>query len=85
MTHRGGRMVLTMPDGEKISVEPTVIDGGVTVHNGVACVDQICTFEHEGMKGFCDFEISTNPRAGTGPVSGLVNATMIDGISRRNA
>lgn len=85
MTHRGGRMTLTMADGEKIIVEPVPIDGGVTVHNGVACVDQLCTFDYAGTKGFCDFEISTNPRAGTGPVSGLVNATMIEGISRRGA
>lgn len=83
MTHRGGRMTLTMADGEMVSVQPSVIDGGVTVHNGVACVDQLCTFEYAGSVGFCDFEISTNPRAGTGPVSGLVNATMDEGISHR--
>jgi hypothetical protein len=54
------------------------------LHNNVACVDELCTFEHQGMQGFCDFEISTNPRAGSGPVSGLVNATMVQGISRRS-
>jgi hypothetical protein len=83
MTHRGGRMTLTLADGEKIVVEPRVLDGGLTLHNNVACIDELCTFEYRGMQGFCDFEISTNPRAGSGPVSGLVNATMAEGISRR--
>jgi len=83
VTHRGGRMTLTLPDGEKIVVEPRVIDGGVTLHNNVACVDELCSFEYQGTPGFCDFEISTNPRAGRGPILGLVNATLQEGLSHR--
>ncbi|MBI5443339.1 MAG: hypothetical protein HY900_19255 [Deltaproteobacteria bacterium] len=82
-THRGGRLSLSLPDGQRIAIEPQVVDGSVTLHNGVACVDELCTFEYEGAKGFCDFEISTNPRGGSGPVSALVRATMEDGFSRR--
>jgi len=83
MTHRGGRMTLTLADGEQITVEPKFIDGSMTVHNNVACVDELCTFEYQGARGFCDFEVSTNPRAGKGPISGLVNATLTEGISHR--
>ena len=84
ITHRGGRMTLTLPDGEKIVVEPKVIDGSLTLHNNVACVDELCSFEYQGAQGFCDFEISTNPRAGRGPILSLVNATLQEGLSHRD-
>lgn len=84
MTHRGGRLALTLPGGEKIVVEPREVVGGtLTLHNGIACIDELCTFEYQGAKGFCDFEITTNPRNGSGPVSALIRATDQDGISRR--
>jgi len=54
------------------------------VHNGVACVDELCSFEYGGTQGFCDFEISTNPRAGRGPVLSVVNATLQEGLSYRS-
>jgi hypothetical protein len=83
VTHRGGRLSLTLPDGERIVIEPTAVDGFVTLHNNIACVDELCTFEYQGARGFCDFEVSSNPRAGSGPLSALVRATLTEGFSRR--
>lgn len=83
-THRGGVLSMQMPDGERITLRPRLIDGALTLHNNIACIDTICTVEYQGRKGFCDFEITTNPRAGSGPIKALVRATMQDGLSRRD-
>ena len=40
----------------------------------------ICDAEGHGLQGYCDAEISNNPRAGKGPVLAALNATMIDGF-----
>ena len=83
ITHRGGVVRLALPGGETIVLEPKPVDGFLTLHRGIACVDELCTFEYGGRQGFCDFEISTNPRGGSGPVTALVRATMENGLSRR--
>ena len=33
------------------------------------------------MTGVCDFEISTNPRQGTGSILHSLNANMVEGLS----
>ncbi|GFG72019.1 DUF7065 domain-containing protein [Mycolicibacter senuensis] len=84
MTHRGGVVAFELPGGETIRIDiGPPIGGGLTTHNGVACVDELCEFEYGGSPGFCDFEITTNPRGGSDPVSALVRATMEKGLSRR--
>jgi hypothetical protein len=45
--------------------------------------DTLCTIDYEGMRVFCDFEMSNNPRNGTGPISVLLRATQTEGLSRR--
>ena len=35
------------------------------------------------MIGACDFEISTNPRAGGGPIRTVLRAVAEDGLSKR--
>jgi hypothetical protein len=82
-THRGGILSLTLDSGETITLHPKVVDGFLTHHNGIGCVDELCDVEWNGLAGFCDFEISTNPRRGAGPITGLIRATMEQGISRR--
>jgi hypothetical protein len=49
----------------------------------VACVDAICEVELDGRVGFCDLEVSTNPRAGSGRITAAVRAAMADGVSHR--
>jgi hypothetical protein len=84
-THRGGRLTLNLHSGERIVLEPTPVDGAVTLHHNIACVDQLCLVDYNGHQGFCDFEITTNPRAGSGPIRSALRATMESGLSRRPA
>ncbi len=83
-THRGGIAAFDLPDGERLRIDiRPPIGGALTTHNGVACIDELCEFEYRGSAGFCDLEITTNPRGGTGGVSALVRATAENGLSRR--
>lgn len=83
-THRGGTAAFDLPDGERIRIDiQTPIGGAMTLHNGIACIDELCEFEYQGKTGFCDLEITTNPRGGTGPVTALIRATQQRGLSRR--
>jgi hypothetical protein len=59
------------------------VDGVLSVHRNVAVVDTLCEVEHDGMIGACDFEISTNPRAGGGPVLTALRAVSEEGLTKR--
>jgi hypothetical protein len=80
---RGGRSIWMFGDGESLEIECRPFDGVVFEHHGVADVDNLCEIEIDGKSGFCDFEISTNPRAGSGPVTTALRAANTDGVSRR--
>jgi hypothetical protein len=41
----------------------------------------MCEAEGHGLKGYCDAEISSNPRAGKGPVLLSLNANTTEGFS----
>ncbi len=84
LTHRGGILSMTLESGEIIELHPKLVDGFLTKHHNTGVVDALCEVEWNGRMGFCDFEISTNPRAGTGPIAGLVRATREQGLSRRD-
>ena len=84
LSHRGGVLRMRLDDGDVIEIQARLVDGFMTQHHNTGCVDAVCEVEWNGHRGFCDFEVSTNPRAGTGPINGLVRATMQDGLSRRN-
>jgi hypothetical protein len=83
-TYRGGTATWTLPGDERLVIECAPIDAVVSEHHGVACVDAFCEVEHDGRLGFCDLEVSTNPRGGTGPVTAALRATRVDGVSRRD-
>ena len=58
------------------------INGVVTTNHGVYWVDSLCEVTmDDGRTGFCDFEISTNPRAGTREVKVAERAGIVDGWS----
>ncbi|WP_320671852.1 DUF7065 domain-containing protein [Patulibacter defluvii] len=84
-TYRGGRAVWTMPDGERFAIDCAPIDATLSEHHGVAVVDAICPLERDGRRGFCDLEVSTNPRGGAGPITAALRANVSDGRSRRAA
>jgi hypothetical protein len=81
-THRGGELTLSFGD-EKLQFTCRAIDGWLNEHHGVAWVDELCEVEHDGRIGYCDFEISTNPRMGTAPVRLCLAAAAADGLHPR--
>jgi hypothetical protein len=83
VTYRGGEATWTFADGETFTINPRPIDGFVFEHHGVGDVDTICPLELDGRRGFCDLEVSTNPRAGAGPITQALRAAHVDGLSRR--
>jgi hypothetical protein len=83
LTYRGGTATWQMPDERPFAIACRPYDATVSEHHGVACVDAICEIEVEGRPGFCDLEVSTNPRAGTGPVTTALRANVADGSSHR--
>lgn len=82
-TYRGGVVTWTLPGEERLEIACTPLDAVLTEHHGVACVDAFCEVEHDGRIGFCDLEVSTNPRGGSGPITAALRATAVDGLSRR--
>lgn len=81
LTHRGGKVVWHF-GGDELRLTCRPVDGVLFMHHGVAWVDAICQVEHEGVTGACDFEISTNPRQGTGPVLASLNANFGEGLTK---
>ena len=82
LTHRGGEVTWRTRDGAELTLHPRAVDGVLSMHRGVACVDTLCEVEHDGMIGACDFEISTNPRQGGGPVLTVLRAVAEDGLTK---
>lgn len=83
-TYRGGTAVWTFAGGETLELAPRPYDAIVFGHHGVVSIDAICPIEIDGRRGFCDLEVSTNPRAGTAPLTAAMRANMTDGLSRRD-
>ena len=83
LSHRGGMIRLTLDDGDVIELYPKLVDAFMIQHHNTGTLDGMCEVEWNGRRGFCDLEISTNPRAGTAPVLPPIRATMEQGLSRR--
>jgi hypothetical protein len=83
LTHRGGEVALLLPSNEEIRIRARPIDGVLAMIHGIASIDQLCTVSHAGMQGFCDFEITNNPRNGRGPVLAALQTCNENGFSRR--
>ena len=83
-TCRAGTTVWMLPGGERLAMDASPYDGVISEHHGVGVVDSICELEHDGLWGFCDLEISTNPRHGSMPIRTAVRAVNVDGLSQRD-
>jgi hypothetical protein len=84
LTCRGGRSTLRFGDGDELIANSRPVDGLLFEQHGLASIDGIGPVSVGGRRGFCDLEISTNPRAGTGPVLTAVRAAHVDGLSSRD-
>jgi hypothetical protein len=83
ISYRAGASSWMLPGGEQLTIDAAPYDGTVSEHHGVGVVDAICELERDGRSGFCDLEVSTNPRAGTAPIRTAVRANNSDGLSTR--
>jgi hypothetical protein len=82
LTHRGGQLRLTLPDDEEFHVRFAARAGVAFQRGTVVMVEMMCEAEGHGLKGYCDGEISTNPRNGKGPIMLALNAVSTDGFSK---
>jgi hypothetical protein len=81
-TYRGAVVTWRMPGEEPLVLTCAPYDAVLFEHHGVADIDSICEVEVGGHSGFCDLEVSSNPRRGTGPVTAAVRANMAEGLTR---
>jgi hypothetical protein len=81
LTHRGGRIRLTLAQGEVLEIRCKARAGVAFQRGTVVMVEMMCEVEGAGLQGYCDAEISTNPRNGKGPVQLALNATTAEGFS----
>jgi hypothetical protein len=80
ISHRGGEVTLNFPDGSNYLIRCKAVDGAIFVNGPIACLDTVCEAECNGMIGFCDGEISTNPRFGEHPVTLALRADIGEGL-----
>ena len=80
---RSATATWTFADGEPLRLDCTPIDGVAFAQHEVVSIDNICEVEVEGRRGFCDLELSTNPRGGAGPLTLALRAATTDGLSAR--
>jgi hypothetical protein len=82
---RGGTLRLDLEDGTTVALEAQAVDGIVSSHRNVVCVDTISRIRTDsGLTGFCDFETTHNSQLGTEPIALAVGAALDEGLSRRD-
>ncbi|MFE3056966.1 hypothetical protein [Nocardia sp. NPDC059239] len=82
MSAAGATATIGLPDGDRYVLR---LDPGpvlLSEHHGVAWVDAVGSAVLDGRVGFGDLEYSTNPRAGTGPVTRLLRGQVGQGLQR---
>jgi hypothetical protein len=83
VSYRAGVSTWTLPGGERLSIDAAPYDATISEHHNVGVVDAICELELDGVAGFCDLEVSTNPRGGSRPIATAVRANNTPGLSHR--
>ena len=81
-THRGGRLEMTRENRRLLAVDGRPVAEWLFHHEGTAVVESICEIESDGRRGFCALEVSTNPRAGSAPVTTALHATTAEGLTQ---
>lgn len=81
LTHRGGIVYMTLPDGEKIEIHCRPIAAGAMSDNqGMYCLDTICVATCGDLTGYCDFETSANPMRGDQAPTKATYAVLENGL-----
>jgi hypothetical protein len=81
LTHRGGELRLTLPDDEVVHVRFQARAGVLFQRGTVVMVEMMCDAQGHGLSGYCDAEISSNPRNGKGAPLLALNANTTEGFS----
>ncbi len=81
LTHRGGELTIVLPDDEKVQVRFKARAGVLFQRGSVVMAEIICDAQGHGLHGYCDAEMSSNPRLGKGEVLLALNATTHDGFA----
>ncbi|MEA2346353.1 MAG: hypothetical protein QOG62_140 [Thermoleophilaceae bacterium] len=82
-TFRAGSCTWQLPGEEAFTLNFRPIDAVVFEHHGVASVESVAVAELDGRQGVSDLAVSTNPRAGSGPVTAALRAAHVDGLTKR--
>jgi hypothetical protein len=82
LTHRGGELQLILADGGPVRVSFQARAGVLFQRGTVVMVEILCEAQGHGLTGYCDAEISSNPRNGKAPPLLALNADTTDGFSR---
>lgn len=81
LTHRGGELSMRLASGELIRITFRARTGVLFQRGNVVMVEMFCEAHSGGLSGYLDAEISSNPRAGIGPVLLALNAATHEGIA----
>ena len=82
-SHRGGRALVGLADGDELEFEFDLVDGMHWETHGVEAMEAICVARCGDLVGFADFEAVTNARNGRDPINLSIGAGMENGLSRR--
>jgi hypothetical protein len=83
LTHRGGEVRWSMPEGEVLELRARPMAAVVSRLHNVYYVDSICEVRLGDRVGACDFEVSNNARLGSAPVGLALGAALQEGITKR--
>jgi hypothetical protein len=92
LTHKGGYVIATLPDGEVIRIDAEIIDGFITSYRSEkggqgshVGVEGMCKIKSGDRKGFCDFNIANCITGTEKECAGIREeyATLTNGISKR--
>lgn len=82
VSFRRGTMEMGLPDGQRWVVEAEPMEALVSDHHGVIWLDGVGEARLDGRVGFCDLEVSNNPRAGRAPLTATLRAVAGEGLRR---
>lgn len=78
-----GTAIVRLPSGERLTITCETIEGFLNPHDEYLCSEHISTAWCDGRVGFCDNELTNNPRLGTAMPPLVQYVTDGDGLSER--
>ena len=76
---------MRLPDGERLTITCQTIEGFLNPHDDYLCSEHISVARCGDLVGFCDNELTNNPRLGNEMPPHPLYVTAGDGLSDRPA